>query len=147
MALSESALAKKRAARKAWKLANPEKVAEQKKRWKLKNPEKVKASKHAARSAKRAQQLEKRRIERAVRHAEYVRRSLERSRRWRAEHPEQSKARNRKPAAELTDSYVARVLGLPRAYISVELLALKREQLTIRRMTRHIKAALSAKKD
>ena len=100
---------KVKAAVKAYREANPDKVKAVVKAWQDANPDKVKATKKAWADANRDKV-------KAV-----------------------TKAKDKKRIENLTDGYVTSVLKLTKAQTTPELIASKREQLILIRLTREIK--------
>lgn len=118
---------KKRARAAAWYAANREKVKAAANARYAANPEKMKAYQ----AAHRAANPEKMKARGAA---------------WLAANREKMKAycdaRRAVRVAQLHPAYVAGRLGLPVAEVTPELLEMKREQLTLHRLGRQVKAAL-----
>ncbi len=114
----------RRASSKAWRQKNKRKDLESKYRWKENNREKYLAKERERRSKNKERYL-----------ASHMT--------WIAKNPEKAKAMRRAASAKQTermnDCYVANALRLKKADAPPELLALKREQLTIHRLARQLK--------
>lgn len=110
------------ATRKRWAEANADKVRAIKKQWMDRNAAAVKEEKRARYLADRDAALMKNKA-------------------WRDANPDKVAAYRRRLVDELGPSYVAGCLGMPTDQVTADLLALKQEQITIRRLARQLKKA------
>ena len=118
----EATKAERAAVAKAWAEANPDKVRAAKERYAARKGDALKAE-------KRARYLQNREA------------ALMKNKAWRDANPDKVAAYRRRLVDELWPSYVAGCLGMPTDQVPADLLALKQEQMTIRRLARQLKEA------
>lgn len=129
---------KAKAGWKAWRLANPSRVKERGKRWRDANLEKERARHREIRRAN----PEKARAVVKVWILENLQRHRGVRKAWRDANTGRVRGYSEKGRASLTPSYVAAVMGLHTPNLTPELLELKREQLTLYRLSKEIKTKL-----
>lgn len=137
-ALTEEQKARNRAKVKAWREANPEKMAAQKKAYREANREKMADYRKAYREANREKMAAQ---EKAYREANSEKRNAQKKA-YRKANAEISRVYDKHAREKLVDRYVASQLGIPVAKIPSEIIEAKREQLLLFRTIREFKSAL-----
>ena len=129
---------------RAYRNRNQEKVALAQKSWREQNADHIKtysSARNKERYAKNPQHFKEEAAKWAMANPEKIKAIRAR---WKKQNPDSVRQSSRDSCARLTDNYVKSALsvnGIPREHATPELIAIKREQLAIKRMARELKKA------
>lgn len=129
---------------RAYRESHPEKVAEINKAWRAANADHLKAYNGARSIENYAADPQKYKAAAAKWQQDNPEKRSAIRKRWKGQHPEAVRKHRKAEVERLTDNYVKGALavnGIPREHATPELIALKREQLAIKRMARELKKA------